>query len=196
MPAEFRDLAAVAHTPSYYGARFMGFYVIDPEAGTVLGQFPHFPAGLDRIGYGLDGLTGVRRVTHFWTLLGLVSVYILGARLLRPDRRRGRHAAAAINVIEVWFSGYPNAEVVAQTLLFAAMLAWSRAQVDGLPFFGVVAASLLGMLLFLRVDMVIARRRLRRRGGARPHGRPRGRWSASSRPGRCGSPRPRSTCSA
>jgi hypothetical protein len=36
------------------------------------------------------------------------------------------------------------------------MLAWSRAQVDGLPFFGVVAASLLGMLLFLRVDMAIA----------------------------------------
>ena len=36
------------------------------------------------------------------------------------------------------------------------MLAWSRAQVDGLAFFGVVAASLLGMLLFLRVDMVIA----------------------------------------
>ena len=59
-------------------------------------------------------------------------------------------------MIEVWFSGYPNAEVVAQTLLFAAMLAWSRAQVDGLAFFGVVAASLLGMLLFLRIDMVIA----------------------------------------
>src|SRR5699024_8950154 len=74
----------------------------------------------------------------------------------------GRTVAAAgtlllaINLIEVWFSGYPNAEVVAQTLLFSAMLAWSRAQVDGLPFFGVVAASLLGMLLFLRVDMAIA----------------------------------------
>jgi hypothetical protein len=157
VPAEFRDLVLPSHhTPSYYGSRFMGFYVIDPAAGTILGQFPHFLPASIAIGYGLDGLSGVRRVTHFWTLLGLVSVYLLGARLFGRTVAAAGTLLLAINVIEVWFSGYPNAEVVAQTLLFAAMLAWSRAQVDGLPFFGVVAASLLGMLLFLRVDMVIA----------------------------------------
>jgi hypothetical protein len=157
VPAEFRDLVLPSHnTPSYYGSRFMGFYVIDPEAGTILGQFPHFLPASIAIGYGLDGLTGVRRVTHFWTLLGLVSVYVFGARLFGRTVGAAGTLLLAINVIEVWFSGYPNAEVVAQTLLFAAMLAWSRAQVDNLPFFGVVAASLLGMLLFLRVDMVIA----------------------------------------
>jgi hypothetical protein len=157
VPAEFRELVIPSHnTPSYYSSRFMGFYVIDPDAGTILGQFPHFLPASIAIGYGLDGLTGVRRVTHYWTLLGLVSVYILGARLFGRTVAATGTVLLAINVIEVWFSGYPNAEVVAQTLLFAAMLAWSRAQVDGLAFFGVVAASLLGMLLFLRVDMVIA----------------------------------------
>jgi hypothetical protein len=157
VPAEFRDLVLPSHnTPSYYGSRFMGFFVLDPEAGTVLGQFPHFLPASIAIGYGLDGLTGVRRVTHFWTLLGLVSVYVFGARLFGRTVAAAGTLLLAINVIEVWFSGYPNAEVVAQTLLFAAMLAWSRAHVDGLPFFGPVAASLLGMLLFLRVDMVIA----------------------------------------
>jgi hypothetical protein len=157
VPAEFRDLVLPSHQiPSYYGSRFMGFYVLDPQAGTILGQFPHFLPASFAIGYGLNGLTGVRYTTIAWTLLGLVAVYLCGARLF------GRTVAAAgtglllLNVIETWFSGYPNAEVVAQTLLFAAMLAWSRAQVDGLPFFGPVAASLLGMLLFLRVDMVIA----------------------------------------
>ncbi len=157
VPAEFRDLVLPSHnTPSYYGSRFMGFYVLDPGAGTILGQFPHFLPASIAIGYGLDGLTGVRRVTHFWALLGLCSVYLLGARLFGRTVAAAGTLLLAVNVIEVWFSGYPNAEVVAQTLLFAAMLAWSRAQVDGLPFFGVVAASLLGMLLFLRVDMVIA----------------------------------------
>ena len=157
VPAEFRDLVLPSHnTPSYYGSRFMGFFVLDPAAGTVLGQFPHFLPASMAIGYGLDGLTGVRRTTHFWTLLGLVTVYVLGSRLFGRTVAAAGTALLAINVIEVWFSGYPNAEVVAQTLLFAAMLAWSRAQVDGLPFFGPVAASLLGMLLFLRVDMVIA----------------------------------------
>jgi hypothetical protein len=157
VPAEFRDLVLPSHnTPSYYGSRFMGFYVLDPERGTILGQFPHFLPASIAIGYGLDGLTGVRRVTHFWTLLGLVAVYVMGARLFGRTVAAAGTVLLALNVIEVWFSGYPNAEVVAQTLLFAAMLAWSRAQVDSLPFFGVVAASLLGMLLFLRVDMVIA----------------------------------------
>jgi hypothetical protein len=157
VPAEFRDLVLPSHnTPSYYGSRFMGFYVLDPEAGTILGQFPHFLPASIAIGYGLDGLSGVRRVTHFWTLLGLCSVYLLGARLFGRTVAAAGTLLLAINVIEVWFSGYPNAEVVAQTLLFAAMLAWSRAQVDGLAFFGVIAASLLGMLLFLRVDMAIA----------------------------------------
>ena len=157
VPAEFRDLVLPSHnTPSYYGSRFMGFYVLDPQAGTILGQFPHFLPASIAIGYGLDGLTGVRRVTHFWTLLGLCCVYALGARLFGRTVAAAGTALLAINVITVWFSGYPNAEVVAQALLFAAMLAWSRAQVDALPFFGVVAASLLGMLLFLRVDMAIA----------------------------------------
>lgn len=157
VPAEFRDLVLPSHgTPSYYGSRFMGFYVLDPQAGTILGQFPHFLPASIAIGYGLDGLTGVRRVTHFWTLLGLCCVYALGARLFGRTVAAAGTALLAVNVITVWFSGYPNAEVVAQSLLFAAMLAWSRAQVDGLPFFGIVAASLLGMLLFLRVDMAIA----------------------------------------
>ena len=98
-------------------------------------------------------------------------------------------------MIEVWFSGYPNAEVVAQTLLFAAMLGWSRAQVDGLPFFGVVTASLLGMLLFLRVDMVIA---VAAFIGAAALGRMAGlpAVSASSRRWSSGWPPPLSTCSA
>jgi hypothetical protein len=157
VPREFRDLVLPSHdTPTYYGSRFMGFFVLDPDAGTVLGQFPHFLPASVAIGYGLDGLTGVRRVTHFWTLIGLVSVYVFASRLFGRLVATAGTALLAINVITVWYSGYPNAEMVAQTLLFAAMLAWSRAQVDGLPFFGPVAASLLGMLLFLRVDMVIA----------------------------------------
>ena len=86
VPAEFRDLVLPSHnTPSYYGSRFMGFYVLDPEAGTILGQFPHFLPASIAIGYGLDGLTGVRHVTHFWTLLGLCSVYLAGRAAVRPD---------------------------------------------------------------------------------------------------------------
>jgi hypothetical protein len=87
--------------------------------------------------------------------MGLLAVYFVGARLF------GRAAAAAavvllaLNVIEVWFGRYPNAEVAMQALLFAALLANARAHVDDDEFFAPVAGLLLGLLLFLRVDTLI-----------------------------------------
>jgi hypothetical protein len=157
VPPAMRDLFFPSHGQStYYSVRFMGFFIMDPDSGRVLDQFPHlFPASI-ALAYGVNGLTGAREATVAWATLAVVAVYLLGARLLgRPAAAVGA-ALLAINVIEVWFARYPNAEVVAQALLFAAMLAWSRAQVDDQPFFGPVAASLIGMLLFLRFDMVLA----------------------------------------
>ena len=147
-----------AHTPrvDYYGIRFMGFPIRDPETGTVVGQFPHlFPASI-ALGYGVNGLTGARWTTPAWALLGVLAVYFAGARLF------GRRVAAvtavllALNVVEVWFGRYPNAEVVMQALVFAAVLANARAHVDGDRFFAPIAGILLGLLLFLRFDTVLA----------------------------------------
>ncbi len=119
-------------------------------------QFPHvFPASI-AIGYALHGLTGARWTFGFWGILGLLSVYFAGARLL------GRPAAAAaatllvLNVVQVWFSRYPNADIVMQAILFAALLANARAHVDDDRFFAPVAGALLALLLFLRFDAVIA----------------------------------------
>ena len=55
----------------------------------------------------------------------------------------------------MWFARYPNAEMVMQALLFAALLAHARAHVDGDGFFAPVAGTLLGLLLFLRFDAVL-----------------------------------------
>src|SRR5262245_46903384 len=141
--------------PDYDSLRFMGFFVQNLEQGTDVGQFPHlFPASI-AIGYGIDGLTGARRAVGVWAILGLLAVYFAAARLA------GRAVAAAaaglllLHVITVWFAKYPNAEVVMQTLLFAALLANARAHVDGDRFFAPVAGALLGLLLFLRFDVVL-----------------------------------------
>jgi hypothetical protein len=140
----------------YLSLRFMGFYVTDPEAGAVIGQFPHlFPASI-AIGYGIDGLSGARLTTGVWALLGLLSVYFMGGRLVGRAAAAAAAALLALNVITVWFARYPNAEVVMQTLVFAALLATARAQVDDDPFFSPVAGVLLGLLLFLRYDTAVA----------------------------------------
>ncbi len=157
VPAAARDLFFPPYPgQAYYSLRFMGFWLLDPLAGTVIGQFPHLLPAWVAVGYGLDGLAGARQVVGWWAILGLLAVYFSGARLLG----RGAAAAAALllglSLIQVWFARYPNSEIPMQALVFAALLAFSRAHVDGDRFFGWVAGLLLGLMCFLRVDAVLA----------------------------------------
>ncbi len=158
VPPFARDLFFPSHQRpqhDFYGVRFMGYFIKDPSAGTVVGQFPHlFPASI-AVAYGLDGLTGARRAVGAWAILGVIAVYFAGVRLVGRTAAAAAAALLALHVIEVWFARYPNAEVVMQALLFAALLANARAHVDGDRFFAPVAATLLGLLLFLRFDAVL-----------------------------------------
>jgi hypothetical protein len=160
VPDFARDLFFPSHRRSdYYGTRFMGFFIQDPAAGTVVGQFPHLLPASIAIGYGLDGLTGARRAIGVWAILGVVAVYFAGARWIGRTAAAAAAALLSLNVIEVWYGRYPNAEVVMQAVLFAALLANARAHFDddaGDRFFGAVAGGLLGLLLFLRFDAVLA----------------------------------------
>lgn len=156
VPSFARDLFFPSHQQlEYYGLRFMGFLIQDPETGAVVGQFPHLLPASIAIGYGLDGLTGARRVVGVWAMLGVLAVYFTGARLLGRATALAAAGLLTLHVIVVWFSRYPNAEVVMLALLVAALLANARAHVDGDPFFAPLAGMLLGLLLFLRFDAVL-----------------------------------------
>lgn len=157
VPPFARDLFFPSHEqPDYYGIRFMGFRIVDPDSGLVVGQFPHlYPAAI-AIGYGIDGLTGARRTIGVFAILGVLAVYFAGARLF--GRAVGAAAAVllALNLAQVWYARYPNTELVMQALLFAALLATARSHVDGDRFFAPAAGYLLGLLLFLRIDGLLA----------------------------------------
>ena len=140
----------------YESLRFMGMMVRDTGAGTVIGQFPHlYPASI-AIGYGLAGLTGAREAVAWWAILGVLAVYFAGARWIG----RGPAFAAAVllllHVIQVWFARYPNSDMVMQAGVFAALLALARAHQDNDAFFGPVAAWVLGLQLFSRVEALLA----------------------------------------
>ena len=157
VPAAVRDLFFPWHRqPDYYSLRFMGFYIRDASSGTVIGQFPHlFPASI-AVAYDLKGLTGAREIVGLWAALGLVGVYLVGARLFGPVAGAAAATLLAINVIQVWFARYPNTETVMQGLVFAALLAFARATEGSRVFFGTVSGLLLGLMLFLRYDVVLA----------------------------------------
>jgi hypothetical protein len=141
---------------SVYSIRFMGFFIRNPDTGAVVGQFPHlFPASI-AIGHALDGLTGARRTTGVWAILGLLAVYFAGARLIGRPAAWAAAMLLGLHVIAVWFARYPNTEVMMQALLFATLLANARAHVDDDRFFAPVAGTLLGLLIFIRFDAVLA----------------------------------------
>jgi hypothetical protein len=156
VPAFARELFfPISWHAGVYSLRFMGFFIRNPDTGATVGQFPHlFPVSI-AIGYGLDGLTGARRAVGVWATLGLLAVYFVGARLVGRTAAWAAAALLTLHVIQVWFGRYPNAEVVMQALLFAALLANARAHVDDDRFFAPVAGALLGLLLFLRIDAVL-----------------------------------------
>lgn len=156
VPPFARDLFFPSHgRTEYYGTRFMGFFIMDPDRGTVVGQFPHlFPASI-AIGYGIDGLTGARRTAGVWAILGLLAVYFAGAQLAGRTAAWAASVLLALHVVQVWFARYPNAEMVMQAFLFASLLAVARAYQDQDRFFAPVAGLLLGLLLFLRIDAAL-----------------------------------------
>jgi 4-amino-4-deoxy-L-arabinose transferase-like glycosyltransferase len=156
-PAMFRELFFPLHTTAieYDASRFMGFFITNLQRGEVVGQFPHlFPASI-AIGYGLHGLTGARQAVAWWTILGLLAVCFLGARLVgRPAAFAGA-LLLAMHPIVIWFSRYPNSEVVMLAIGFASLLALARSQQDGIGGLGAIAGVLMGLLLFLRIDAVL-----------------------------------------
>ncbi len=144
VPEPYRDILFPDHRdPYYYSTRFMGFFLLEPASGAVTGQFPHlYPASM-AVAYGIHGLSGARWVLVWWSVLGVVAAYLLGARLFgRPAAIAGA-GLLAVHVVQVWYSRYPNAEMVLQPLLLAAALAYVRAQTDAMRFFRPVAALLL-----------------------------------------------------
>ena len=156
LPAEFRDLFLQRRSSlSYYGLRFMAFFVVDPDQGRVVGQFPHLYPVWVAIGYGVNGLSGARQVIVVLAVLGVLAVYFCGTWLF------GRPAAVAgallltFNVAQVWFSRYPNAEILLQFLAFASILAYSRSSVDVDRFFAPVAATLLALSVLTHFSAVL-----------------------------------------
>ncbi len=157
LPETFRGLFMPDHgQPTYYSLRFMGFFVQDADRGTVVGQFPHlYPASI-AIGYGLNGLSGARQAIGVWAILGVIAVFMVGARLFGVVAAAAAAFLLAINVVVVWFGRYPNSELPMQALLFGALLAASHARSGARMFFGVVAGVLLGLALLARYEVLLA----------------------------------------
>ena len=157
VPKEDRDLFFRSHqSVFYYGLRFMGVHITNPDTGAVITGWPHLYPSSIAIGYSLGGAVGAINIVSLWAVLGVLAVYFFGSRLVGRLPATFAAGVMVLNVIETWFGRYPNAEVAMQALLFAALLALARSQQDGDRFFSWIAGILLVLLLFLRLDTALA----------------------------------------
>ena len=140
----------------YYGVRFMGVFLNDPDTGEVIAQFPHFLPASMSLGYAIGGMRGATTTVVVWAVLGLLAVYFFGVRLAGRGSAFFACALLAVNVIEAWYARYPNAEVVMQTFVFAGLLAFSYATREGDRYFGWITGALAAALIFLRFDAYLA----------------------------------------
>jgi hypothetical protein len=157
VPATVKDLFFLDYPPTeYYGPRFMGVFLNDPNTGEVIAQFPHFLPASMTLGYEIGGLRGATTTVVVWAVLGLLAVYFFGVRLAGRGPAFFACVLLLLNVIEAWYGRYPNAEVVMQTLVFAGLLSFSYATRDGDRYFGWITGVLGAALIFLRFDAYLA----------------------------------------
>ena len=157
LPAETRGLFFPRHDGQpYYSNRFMGFFLVNPDLGTVVDQFPHLYPVAVAIGYDMAGLTGARYASTACAVIGVLALYFLGARLIGKPAGAAAAGLLAIHLVQVWHARTPNSEILAQGLLLAGLLALARAHQDDDVFFAPVAGVLLGLLPFARFDGVLA----------------------------------------
>jgi len=157
VPAFARDLFFPQHyEDEYHSLRFMGMFIMDPREGAVIGQFPHlFPASI-ALAYDLHGLTGARQAVAWWAILGVLSVYFVAARWTGPAAAFAAALLLVLHVAQLWFARYPNSDIVMQAGVFAALLAFTRAHQEDDLFFAPVAAWLLTLQLFSRIEALPA----------------------------------------
>ena len=160
VPREYRHLFFPPRTNprerGYDSVRFMGFFILDPSVGTVVGQFPHLYPVWIAIAYDVYGLTGVRYVLGLWAIFGVLAIYFVGAQLLGRTAAFAGAGLLTLHVAQVWYARYPNAEIIMQALIFTGLLAYARAHSSQSRLFATTAAVTIGLSLFAHITAVLA----------------------------------------
>ena len=121
VPREYRHLFFPPRTNprerGYNSVRFMGFFILDPSVGNVVGQFPHLYPVWIAIAYDVYGLTGVRYVLGLWAIFGVLAIYFVGAQLLGRTAAFAGAGLLTLHVAQVWYARYPNAEIIMLSLI-------------------------------------------------------------------------------
>ena len=158
LPAETRDLFFPQQRGlPYYSNRFMGFFLVNPDTGSVIDQFPHLYPTAIAIGYDMAGLTGARYTSTACAVMGVLALYFLGREAdWQARRRRAPRACWPSTWSRSGTRGFRTPRSSRRYCCSAGFWRWRERTHDDDVFFAPVAGVLLGLLPFARFDGVLA----------------------------------------
>jgi hypothetical protein len=141
-------------TYGHWSARFLGWYLMDPDTGRVVPQgLPLYPAAI-AIGYLLGGVHVAVRVTTILAIAAVIGLFFLGRRLLNTAVGITAAALLLVSPAQVWFSRFANAETIAQVLVILGLYGLVMHRRHRLWAYGLLAALAFGLSWQAHILMV------------------------------------------
>lgn len=164
VPSELRPTVVWPETRTYQagfpgpwseGQRMSGLTIRDLDAGIYLPHAFHLYPALIALFFAVGGVPTALFTTMFLALLGSLAIYVTVTRLWGAPTGLLTLLLLTFSVTQVWFMGYPTAEIMVQVFFWGGLFALILLLESGGKETAVLAGICLGLLHLAKLDTVL-----------------------------------------
>ena len=137
------------------GQRMSGLTIRDLDEGIYLPHAFHLYPALIALFFAADGISTALLATPFLSLLGSLAIFTTTTRLLGKPIGLLTLLLLTFSVTQVWFTGYPTAEIMVQPFFWGALYSTILLMENGDKYTAILAGGLLGLLQLTKLDTVL-----------------------------------------
>lgn len=137
------------------GQRMSGLTIRDLDAGIYLPHAFHLYPALIAVFFAVGGVPLALFTTMFLALLGSLAIYLTVARLWSRAVALLTLLLLTFSVTQVWFTGYPTAEIMVQVFFFGGLLSLVLLLDNGGLGTAVLTGTCFGLLHLAKLDTVL-----------------------------------------
>jgi hypothetical protein len=164
VPAELRATLVWPETRPYQagfpgpwseGQRMSGLTIRNLDTGVYLPHAFHLYPALIALFFAVGGVPMALFTTMFLSLLGSLAIYVTTTRLFNKWVGLLTLLLLTFSVTQVWFTGYPIAEMMVQPFFWGGLFALILLLEHGGRYTAVLAGSCFGLLHLTKLDTVL-----------------------------------------
>lgn len=137
------------------GQHLTGLTIRDLDNGVYLLHGFHLYPALIAVFYAAGGVSLALMTTMALALLGSLGIYLVAARLFGQTIGLLTQLLLTLSVTQVWFTGYPTAEMLLQVLFWGGLLAAIIMMQTGNRWTAVMAGASFGLMHLAKLDTVL-----------------------------------------